>query len=165
MFDWLWWLLDVTPFKKPYECGGWTDLLVHSTVVSNFAIFAVYTAIPVLLVAFFSQRAELAFIVRRRLIYLFAVFIFSCGVTHLLRGLSFYWPAYRLQVVVNVETAIVSWLAVIVMSIAAIRHGKDAVLQELETLNEEVKALREVVAELKRIASTGSESSGEALDA
>jgi len=165
VFDFVQYLLDASPFKKPYECGGWTPLLIHATIASNFLIFAVYAAIPILLIGFSSKRGELAFVVRRRLVLLFAAFIFFCGVTHLLRGFSFYWPAYRLQVVVNIITAAVSWVTVVVMGIVGVRQRDYSSIREWESLHEEVKALQQTISDLRRFAEEEAKKSVEPTDA
>ena len=50
-----------------------------------------------------------------KILWLFMLFILSCGLTHLVDAVIFWYPAYRLSALVLLITAIVSWLAVIAL--------------------------------------------------
>ncbi len=67
-----------------------------------------------------SIPAALIFLVRKRndipfslIFWLFGMFIISCGFTHFMGALEFFQPYYNLGAVVNVLTAIASWVTVI----------------------------------------------------
>ena len=49
------------------------------------------------------------------LIWIFAAFIISCGSTHFLEAVAFYWPVYRPMGVVKFMTAAASWVTVVGM--------------------------------------------------
>lgn len=78
--------------------------------VGDILIWLAYFAIPVVLVAFAWPR-------RRSLPYphifgLFAAFILSCGLAHMLEAISVVQPVYRLSGFAKAVTAAVSWLTV-----------------------------------------------------
>src|SRR5690606_36568755 len=50
-----------------------------------------------------------------RLWWLFATFIFACGMVHLLEASLFWWPVYRLAGVVKFLTAIAAWARVLAL--------------------------------------------------
>src|SRR5689334_12693062 len=51
-----------------------------------------------------------------RLVFLlFGAFILSCGTTHLMEAIIFWWPAYRLAGLIKLATALVSWTTVLAL--------------------------------------------------
>lgn len=123
-----WEIFDASDFMVRSECGQWSPLGRFIYEWSNLLIMFAYLAIPVALVmAFYSVRhlteESEGTQARRRLplmsnmdakisLWLYALFIFCCGIGHLLDGkLSFYWPAYRLFALWHLLTAMVSNLA------------------------------------------------------
>jgi two-component system, chemotaxis family, sensor kinase Cph1 len=107
---WLQWILDASGFQVPTACGGWTAALVKVSELSNFTIFLCYMAIPFILLTVVG-----GFFKDRRYAFWFSAFIMLCGLTHLMRTMMFFWPAYRLTVLVQFVTAVVSVLVVFVM--------------------------------------------------
>lgn len=122
MLEWLRWLLDATPFRTPMACGGWGQALVVTTILGNILIFLIYTTIPLLLLLFLRTTREPWFFRQRLFSFSFAAFIFACGLTHLLRATSFFWPAYRLQSGVTLAAALISWATVALMVPVAMKH-------------------------------------------
>lgn len=88
-------------------------------------IWGAYLAIPIILL-FFTWKRQVPFPV---LFWVFALFILSCGMTHLVEAITTQIPVYRLLGVMKVVTALVSWGAVLVLIPAAPR-----VLSYLNTL-------------------------------
>src|SRR5690606_23480149 len=75
-------------------CGDWPPVYVWLHVVSNIIIAISYISIPLALAYILRKRTDIPF----RLIFLmFILFIVTCGVTHIMDALMFYWPAYRLN--------------------------------------------------------------------
>ncbi|HEX6984368.1 MAG TPA: ATP-binding protein [Planctomycetaceae bacterium] len=109
------WLFDTTGFPPRWKCGtGWTALHGYTHVVGDLLVFAAYMTIPLVIVYYVrKRRADLPF---PRIGWLFALFIFACGTTHLLDALMFYWPAYRLFAAGKVLTAIASWGTIIALA-------------------------------------------------
>jgi hypothetical protein len=143
------WLFDATPFESPAAGGGWTDRLADATIVSNFSIVTVYLAIPIMILAAASRRNGFALVLDKRITQSFVIFIFTAGLTHLMRAASFWWPAYRLQVAINLLAAVTSWVAVAFMVPFVTRQISDPVLQGLPQLYEELKSLRANLREMR----------------
>jgi signal transduction histidine kinase/ActR/RegA family two-component response regulator len=153
-----WWdiwgrLFDTTGFVPRWQCGAWSAELVRMHRISDFLIWLAYLTIPIVLVSFAAKRrAELPF---RSVFLLFALFILSCGTTHLIDALMFDYPLYRLSGVVKLITAAASWgtvLALIPIVPKALQMKSPEVLQrevnereraesEARVLNSELQAL------------------------
>lgn len=65
--------------------------------------------IPVVLFFFARKRQEIPF---RNMFWLFGLFIFFCGTTHLVDVVTFRYPVYRFLGLMKLLTAIVSWATV-----------------------------------------------------
>ncbi|MEK7952247.1 sensor histidine kinase [Luteolibacter soli] len=106
-------LFDTSDFPARWHCGHWTPVHGWFHIISDLAIAAAYSVIPVALAGYWwLKRSELAF---PRLFWLFAAFIFSCGSTHVIEAVIFYHPIYRISAVMKVITAIASWATVIAL--------------------------------------------------
>ncbi|WP_168215744.1 hybrid sensor histidine kinase/response regulator [Roseimaritima ulvae] len=105
-------LLDTEDFPARWYCGNWSADLGWLHILSDLAIFGAYFAIPVVIFYFLLNKPDLPF---TKAIWLFAAFILSCGIGHLIEAGIFWWPAYRLSGLVKAVTAIVSWATVIAM--------------------------------------------------
>jgi len=130
-------LFDTDGFPARWYCGsawqeepgvGW----LH--IVSDFAIFGAYLMIPVVLAYFLMRRRDLPF---PKLIALFALFIVSCGLGHLVEAIIFWEPVYRLSGLVKAVTAIVSWGTVVAL-VPMIPRILD--LPNLEKMNAQLEA-------------------------
>lgn len=109
-------LFDTSDFITPDHYKGWTPVLLHISEWCNLLLFLVYVTIPVMLMIFVQIRGEQPIFARQRVIaFLFSLFIFSCGLTHLIRAITFHYPLYRLLCVVQIWTVLVSWVTVAVM--------------------------------------------------
>lgn len=113
--DFLTKLLDTAGFPARWYCGhawyaephvGW----MH--IVSDVVIFFAYIAIPCVLAYFVLKRKELVF---PNIFWLFALFIVSCGVTHLVEAMIFWEPVYRLSALLKMITAVVSTATVVAL--------------------------------------------------
>jgi len=102
-------LLDTGGFPPRWFCGQWTHFHGWLYVISDLAIWGAYTSIPLILLYFTRRIKDLPF---PRIFWLFAAFIYACGTTHLLDATMFWWPAYRLTAVVELITAVISWITV-----------------------------------------------------
>lgn len=100
----MWWeWFGPQDFMARWHCGEWGALGWWSQLV-NFTIFFCYMVISSTLLALKADRYFPSVPV-----YLFAGFIFCCGLTHLCEVLTFWWPAYRVFFVVDVCTAVISF--------------------------------------------------------
>ncbi len=92
-------------------CGLWTPGEIYLHNASDFLIWSAYLAIPIILLLFaWKRKQELPF---RSLIVLFGLFIVSCGTTHFMEIVMFYYPVYRLAGLLKFITAVISWATVI----------------------------------------------------
>src|SRR5262245_35653640 len=105
-------LFDPSGFVPRRWCGDWTTPLIWLHNVSDTLIWLAYFAIPVVLVYFARRRRDLPF---HGIFWLFGLFIFCCGLTHLLEVVVFYVPVYRLIGVVKLATALASWATVVAL--------------------------------------------------
>lgn len=101
---------DLSGFNPRWECGIWPASVGWLTIVSDLAIFAAYTAIPVTIALYVRAKRDVPF---PHVFWLFSAFIFACGATHLIEAIIFWYPIYPVQAVVKVFTALVSIAAVI----------------------------------------------------
>ena len=101
-------LFDTSGFPPRWECGAaWAQepALAWIHIVSDIAVFAAYTAIPLMLLYFIYQKNTGSFL---PIFGLFAVFILACGFVHLIEATIFWQPWYRLSALIKLITAVAS---------------------------------------------------------
>lgn len=108
LIDWL----GSRQWEPHGHCFLWTPSLLWTIVTSNLLIGLAYYSIPVTLLALVRRRADL---VHRPIFVLFAVFIFGCGTTHLVKLWTIWQPVYWLQGWADAVTAAASVLTAIVL--------------------------------------------------
>jgi len=87
-------LLDTSDFPQRWYCGNWSDFHGWTHVIADLVVWVAYTSIPIaLLVIVRKKRHVLPY---PYLWVMFSLFIISCGLTHLMEAVIFWWPAYRL---------------------------------------------------------------------
>lgn len=106
MFD----FFDFSGFPARWHCGDWSATLGWLTITSDLVIFAAYTAIPLTIALYVKRRGDVPF---PHVFWLFCAFIFSCGTTHLIEAVIFWYPIYPVQGVLKCLTAVVSIAAVV----------------------------------------------------
>src|SRR5215470_12552989 len=115
MLAFFWRLFDTSGFPPRWDCGdawaqepavGW----IH--IFSDLAVFAAYTAIPVMLLYFVFRKKTGAFL---PIFWLFAVFILACGTVHLVEATIFWQPWYRLSALIKLITAVASVATVVAL--------------------------------------------------
>ena len=99
------WLVDPSGLTPHGFCLLWEPGLLWMHAVSDAAIAVAYFTIPAALIVIARRRRDLVF---RPVFWLFAAFILLCGSGHVLDVLTLWVPAYGLQGVVKVATALVS---------------------------------------------------------
>jgi signal transduction histidine kinase/CheY-like chemotaxis protein/HPt (histidine-containing phosphotransfer) domain-containing protein len=108
-------LFDTSGYPPRWDCG---DAWVQEPVVgwihifSDLAVFAAYTAIPLMLLYFVFHKRTGAFL---PIFWLFAVFILACGTVHLVEATIFWQPWYRLSAAVKLITAVASVATVLAL--------------------------------------------------
>ncbi|MEM9457221.1 MAG: response regulator [Myxococcota bacterium] len=102
-------LFDTADFPPRWFCGQWSDGHGWLHIISDFAIFGAYMAIPILLTYFVVKKRTVPFL---PVFFLFGAFILFCGLSHLIEASLFWKPWYRFSGLIKACTAIVSWLTV-----------------------------------------------------
>jgi PAS domain S-box-containing protein len=105
-------LFDTQDFHQPWEHALWNTGLGFALMAAHLATALAYFTIPVLVLFFLMRLKEVRW---SRLWFLFFVLLVIGGLVHFLSASTFWWPAYRFHVVVNVAMAAISWVAVIAL--------------------------------------------------
>ncbi len=135
-------LFDTTGYVRRGECGGWTADLSWLQNVSDLLIWAAYIAIPLVLLFYARHQKKLPF---RHLFWLFGLFIAACGTTHFMSYITTLYPAYRLEGVIKLITAIASWGTVVAIAAITPRALNMRMPEELE---QEIREKGEIQREL-----------------
>lgn len=99
-------------FMPRWICGQWSETLGWLYIMANIAIGLAYLSIPILLYKFVKKRKERIF---NKVFICFMLFIFFCGTTHFMDAMIFWNPLYRLNAVILIMTALISWITVLVL--------------------------------------------------
>lgn len=100
-------LQPVTLIPHGY-CLSWQPDLVAALVIGNVLIALAYFTIPLVILRFIRQRKDIDF---KHLHWLFAGFIVTCGITHLLHVVELWYPVYYFEAVMDILTAGISVIA------------------------------------------------------
>ena len=120
-------------------CLNWEPLLVALHVVSDVIIGISYYSIPLAMFYFAFRRRDIPFF---KIFILFAIFILSCGTTHLFSAYTIYMPVYWMEGYAKALTAIISAITAIIFipripeAIALPSVVKS--LEEIKQLNDEL---------------------------
>lgn len=85
--------------------------LVATMLWSGVAIFVAYTIIGVALLTVKNKGKH----ENRGIEFIFGLFIFLCGLTHIAGVVTLYWPLYGIQAGIFVATALISSLAAFIV--------------------------------------------------
>lgn len=134
------------------HCYLWTPHLLWTFVVAESVITLSYFSISLALLYFAGRRKDIHF---NWMFKLFALFIFACGITHLLDVWTIWHTAYWLQAIVTALTAILSLSATVLLWPLIPRALKLPSTQQLEAsiaqLQQEVTRRKTIEAELARL--------------
>lgn len=108
-------LFDSTGFMPHGHCYLWRPQLVVLHVASDTLIALAYFAIPALMVWFLRKRVDVPF---RGVFAAFAVFIISCGTSHVMEIVTLWSPHYWASGAVKALTAVAS-LGTVMMLVPA----------------------------------------------
>ncbi|NQX00146.1 HAMP domain-containing histidine kinase [bacterium] len=142
-------LLNHADFPVRWYCGIWTTSRGSVAFGADLAIAACAAITLALAIVWFCRvkRRELAF---PELFWLFAIFLFSCGVTHLMEAVVVDYPSQRSAVLMKVITAAASWATVIaILRVAPKALGTPGLrqlnrqLQQQLVMNEQTRAALE----------------------
>jgi len=93
-------------------CLSWQPGLIAALVLGNALTAIAYFTIPLVILRFIRQRNDIDF---QRLHWLFAGFIVTCGITHLLHVIELWYPVYYLEAIMDMATAVVSIIAAVLL--------------------------------------------------
>jgi hypothetical protein len=124
------------------ECMGRDPILLNGIVVTDFLIFVSYTVIPALMIVALSLRDDL-FRRWRWLVVLYAAFIFTCGLAHLIDALTIVTPRYFLLFLSQAACAIFS----VATMVALLTYYRDVLenVPNVDDLVHQVEAFGKVV--------------------
>lgn len=141
-------LLSTNDWPPRWYCGIWSDFHGWLTIISDLMIWLAYFLIPIILVKVVQSRSDLPFL---PVFWLFGAFIILCGFTHLIDGVIFWWPAYRVSTLVKFLTAIVSVLTVYkLIKTLPVLISMDNQREAEHELEEKTKRLSKELEELKK---------------
>lgn len=99
-------LLETERYMPHGYCFLWQPELLWMHVVSDVAIALAYFSIPFTI--FYLLRSNQQLIPFRWVFNMFAIFVFCCGITHLIELVTLWYPLYYLEGLMKVVTAAVS---------------------------------------------------------
>ncbi len=154
-------LFDSSEFPPRWLCGkGWTEFHGWLYIISDLLIWSAYFAIPVIILIYLNKRKEVRF---PRVYFLFAAFILSCGITHLIDAIIFWKPIYRVSAIFLFITGILSWLTVFnlvkLIPVALSLKRPEVLEAEVESrkrAEEELKVIIKQMNEAQALAKMGS---------
>ncbi|HXI99967.1 MAG TPA: histidine kinase dimerization/phosphoacceptor domain -containing protein [Micropepsaceae bacterium] len=99
------WLFNPSGLTAHGFCLSWAPGLIAVHVLSDSVIGLAYFSIPLALASFAAQRKDLEY---GWVAYLFVAFILACGLTHLMSILTLWSPAYGIEGIIKLVTAVLS---------------------------------------------------------
>ena len=139
-------------------CLLWDPALIWTHVVADALIAAAYFSIPVALGVFLTRRPDVRF---GWIAWLFAIFIFACGATHVMSIWTLWNPDYGPQALVkmmtaaaSVATAAILWpllpRAIALPSPAQLEHANASLSQRVAERDAALQALERATGERER---------------
>ena len=150
-------LFSTAGFPPRWRCGDWSAFHGWLYVASDITIWLAYFIIPTILILFIQRRRDVPF---PPVFWLFGAFIVLCGTSHLVDAIMFWAPAYRVNALVRLATAIVSMITVVhlikilpqalslkgALAFELERSRRIEAERELESARAELEALRRQLA-------------------
>jgi PAS domain S-box-containing protein len=99
-------------FMPHGHCYLWTPKLLWLYVISDSTIALSYFSIPIAITYFIRKRVDLEF---NWVFMMFSLFIFACGMTHLISILTIWQPAYWLDASMKGVTGIASGITAVML--------------------------------------------------
>lgn len=122
------------------HCYLWTPVLLWLYVVSDSVIALSYFTIPLALLYLVKKRKDIQF---NWIFVMFSVFIFACGMTHLISIFTIWMPAYWVDASVKGVTAVASAITAVMlwrlMPLALTMTSTKQLQQNIDQLQFEVK--------------------------
>lgn len=127
-------------------CLRWDGPLLFAFIAGNVGIAVAYFLIPMALRHFIGKREDLPY---PHMFRLFAAFILSCGITHVVKVWTLYQPVYWIEALVDIWTAGISLttaalLFPLIPQALQLRSPKDldAANKKLQQMTEELEAAK-----------------------
>jgi signal transduction histidine kinase len=117
-------------------CLLWQPSLIWTHVVSDAMIAAAYFSIPLILATLLARRRDFEF---GWVVLLFAMFILACGTTHVMSILVLWVPAYGIEGLIKVMTAIASLVTAIALWPLLPRFAALPSPRQLRVANEQLR--------------------------
>ena len=118
------------------HCYLWQPDLVRLHVISDGLTAASYYSIPLVLSIFAAKRRDVPF---TGVFWLFAVFIFACGTTHLMAIWTVWHPDYWVEGVLKAITALVSIWTALTLTVTIQQALQLPRLVDIEQVNQELR--------------------------
>jgi len=145
-------LLIPSEFMPHGHCYLWTPVLLWLYVVSDSVIALSYFTIPLALLYLVKRRADIEF---NWIFVMFSVFIFACGMTHLVSIVTIWMPAYWVDASIKGITAIASALTAFMlwrlMPIALTMTSTKQLQKNIDQLQYEVKQRLQAESQLEEL--------------
>ncbi len=93
-------------------CLSWSPILLKLHIITDLLISLAYFSIPITLLYFLAKRKVF---MARSLVGLFAAFIISCGLTHLMSLITIWYPIYWVAGLFKAITALLSVITAFLM--------------------------------------------------
>ena len=133
-------LFNPGPFMPHGNCYLWSTGLVAANAVTDALIVLAYFSISVTLLVFIVKRKDLTF---RWIFLCFALFILSCGATHLLEIWNIwhanYWVSSSLKAVTAIASVSTAILLIKVLPEALALPGPSALQTDYDALEQRVQ--------------------------
>ena len=129
-----------------------SPILMWTIILGNILVALAYILIPIAIIYFVKKRKDLVF---HWVFVFFGLFIFSCGLSHIMHIIVFWYPLYWLQAIVDMLTGIVSLataISLVPVIPLALKIPSPAQLKETNIkLNEEVKSRQKAESEARKL--------------
>jgi chemotaxis family two-component system sensor kinase Cph1 len=144
--------LDTTDFQPRWKTESWTTAHKWLHVASDAGISAAYLLVAGALMR--NYRAHPTALLAR-LFWVCAIVFFAVGAAHLLEAAMFWWPAFRLTVLVEASAAVISLLTAVVVipllpQAVALRSPSD-IRREIDQRRKTEMELRQTHAQLEGV--------------
>ncbi|MBY0552675.1 MAG: response regulator [Candidatus Obscuribacterales bacterium] len=126
-------------------CLRWNGPLLAIFIAGNLGIAIAYFIIPAALRYFIGQRKDLPY---PHMFKLFAAFILSCGLTHIMKVWTLYQPLYWVEASLDLWTAGVSMVTAVLLFPLIPQALRLRAPAELESINKQLQSVNEEMAKL-----------------
>ncbi len=158
MFEYLQRMLSERGLAPHGYCLLWDPALIWTNVLADAVTGLSYFSIPLVIARFLTKRRDVQF---SWVVWLFATFIMACGATHFISIFVLWVPAYGIEALVKLATAIVSMItaatlwpllpkAIALPSPVQLQSANDALEARVKERDEALRALERETVERQR---------------